>query len=132
MNIAYHVERANRLFPHKSALIFEGKSFTYSQLNQLSNRLANSLKNLGIERGERVALFLPNIPEFIIAYLGILKLGAVVVSINSMLKSGELRYILNDCTAKLIITTEELKDRIPSDIPELESHPDDEKYVAAK
>ncbi len=120
MNIACHVERASRLFPNKSALIFEGKSFTYSQLNQLANLLANTLNKIGIQKGDRVALFLPNIPEFIIAYLGILKLGAVVVSLNPTLKSIELRYILNDCTAKIIITTAELKNRIPSDLIELE------------
>lgn len=120
MNIAYHVERASRLFPEKPALIFEGKSFTYSQLNRLANRLANGLKKLGINRGERVALFLPNIPEFIIAYLGILKLGAVVVSVNAMLKSAEVRYILDDSAAKIVITTEELREQVPADLPKLE------------
>lgn len=115
MNIAHHLERAHRLFPDKIALIFEGKSYTYQQLEQLVNCAANSLRELGINQGDRVGLFLPNIPEFIISYLGTLKLGAIAVSINVMLKSAEVRYILNDCTAKVVITTEELSGQVKSD-----------------
>lgn len=120
MNIAHHVERGQRLFPNKTALIFEGKSFTYKELDQMANRMANGLRELGIQRGDRVGLFLPNIPEFVISYLGILKLGAVAVSLNVMLKSAEVRFILNDCGAKALITTEELSENVPdADLPEL-------------
>jgi long-chain acyl-CoA synthetase len=112
MNVTHHIERAIKLFPDKTALIFEGKSYTYQELNQLANRMANSLTQLGVTKGDRVALFLPNIPEFIISYLGTLKLGAMAVSLNVMLKSGEVSFILNDCTAKILITTEELRERI--------------------
>lgn len=120
MNIAHHVERAARLFPNKTALVFEGKSFTYQQLNHLSNRMANSLRGLSIKRGDRIALLLPNTPEFIIAYLGILKVGAIAVSLNVMLKPAEVRFILNDCTAKAVITTETLVENVPeADLPEL-------------
>ncbi|MEA5602788.1 long-chain fatty acid--CoA ligase [Nostoc sp. UHCC 0252] len=121
MNIANHIERGDRLYPEKIALVFEDKLFTYKQLNQLVNRVANGLHGLGIEKGDRVILFLPNIPEFIICYLGILKIGAVVVSVNVMLKSNEVSYIFNDCTAKAIITTESLVENVPEvDLPELE------------
>ncbi|MEH2011605.1 class I adenylate-forming enzyme family protein [Nostoc sp.] len=121
MNIAHYVERGHRLFPNKIALIFEDKSFTYKQLDELAGRVANGLKGLGIKKGDRVALFLPNIPEFIISYLGILKIGAVAVSINVMLKTGEVSYILNDCAAKAIITTESQSEQISeADLPELQ------------
>ena len=116
MNITHHLERAARLFPHKIALIFEEKSYTYQQLEQLVNCAANSLQTLGINQGDRVGLFLPNIPEFIISYLGILKLGAIAVSINVMLKSAEVGYILHDCTAKVVITTEKLSQQVKSDV----------------
>jgi long-chain acyl-CoA synthetase len=121
MNIAHNVERGARFFPHKTALIFEYQSFTYKDLDRLANRVANGLRGLGIERGDRVALFLPNIPEFVISYLGILKSGAVVVSLNVMLKSGEVKFILNDCTAKVLITTESLIKNVPDDseLPDL-------------
>lgn len=121
MNIAHHLERAARLFPDQTALIFEGESCTYQQLEELVNCAANSLQALGINKGDRVGLFLPNIPEFIVSYLGILKLGAIAVSINVMLKSAEVRYILNDCTAKIVITTAKLIEEVKSDdLPFLE------------
>ena len=120
MNIAHNVEQGARFFPNKTALIFEGKYFTYKELDELVNRVANSLRELGIERAERVALFLPNIPEFIVSYFGILKLGAVAVSLNVMLKSNELKFILNDCNAKALITTESLSENVPDwDLPDL-------------
>ncbi|MEH1793441.1 class I adenylate-forming enzyme family protein [Nostoc sp.] len=121
MNIAHHIERGYQLYPDKIALIFEDKSFTYKQLNRLVNSVANGLSGLGIKQGDRVVLFLPNIPEFIISYLGILKIGAVVVSVNVMLKSNEVSYIFNDCAAKAIITTESLVENVPEvDLPELQ------------
>ena len=113
MNITQHIERGAQFFPHKIALIFETKVFTYGELNESVNRLTNGLQSLGIKCGDRVALFLPNIPEFVIAYFAILKLGAIVVSVNSMLKSNELRFILNDSEAVAAITTESLKEQIP-------------------
>lgn len=120
MNIAHNIERGARFFPHKTALIFEGKSFTYKQLDRLANRVANGLRGLGISRGDRVALFLPNMPEFVISYLGILKIGAVVVSLNVMLKSGEVKFILSDCSALALITTEELIENVPDgELPDL-------------
>ena len=90
MNITHHLERGHFLHPDKIALIFEDQRFTYKQLNQLANRMANGLRGLGIKKGDRVALFLPNIPEFVISYLGILKIGAVAVSVKIMLKSAEV------------------------------------------
>lgn len=120
MNIAQNVERGRRFFPQKLALLFEGQSFTYKALDQMANRMANGLRALGIDRGDRVALFLPNIPEFVISYLGIQKIGAVAVSINVMLKRDEVKFILEDCTAVAIITTEELRERVPdSELPYL-------------
>ncbi|WP_240039080.1 MULTISPECIES: AMP-binding protein [Okeania] len=72
-----------------------------------------SLRYLGIKCGDRVVLFLPNIPEFVITYLAILKRGAVVVSVNSMLKSDEVSFILNDSEAVAVVTTESLREQIP-------------------
>ncbi|MBW4450028.1 MAG: long-chain fatty acid--CoA ligase [Spirirestis rafaelensis WJT71-NPBG6] len=120
MNIAHNVERGGRFFPNKTALIFEGKSFTYKELDEMANRLANGLRGLGIKRGQRVALLLPNIPEFVISYLGILKIGAIAVSLNVMLKKNEVKFILDDCSAKVLITTESLTENVPdSELPEL-------------
>jgi long-chain acyl-CoA synthetase len=120
MNIAHNVERGRRFFPEKPALIFEGKSFIYKDLDEMVNRVANSLRGLGIQRGDRVALYLPNILEFITSYLGIQKIGAVAVSLNAMLKSREVKLILDDCSAVAIITTEQLRENVNDpDLPDL-------------
>ncbi|MBW4594119.1 MAG: long-chain fatty acid--CoA ligase [Brasilonema angustatum HA4187-MV1] len=121
MNIAQNVERGRRFFPNKTALIFEEKSWTYKDVDDMANRVANALRGLGIERGHRVALFLPNIPEFIISYLGILKIGAIVVSLNVMLKKNEVKFILDDCSAKALITIDSLIENVPdTELPELQ------------
>ncbi|MFN6560872.1 MAG: long-chain-fatty-acid--CoA ligase [Nostoc sp. ChiSLP01] len=121
MNIAHNLELSCYLFPNKPALIFEEQCLTYQDLDEMVNRAANGLRTLGIRRRDRIALFLPNIPEFVISYFAILKIGAVVVSINVMLKTDEVRYILNDCAAKAIITTESQTEYIKeADLPELQ------------
>ena len=105
MNIAQPVEQGAMLYPDKLALIFEHDVYTYKQLNQLSNRIADGLTALNIISGDRVGLILPNTPAFVFCYLGILKLGAVAVSLNTSLKSREMQFILNDSGAKVLITT---------------------------
>src|SRR2546423_563792 len=107
MNIAQHVERAAKLFPDKPAIIFEGAQLQYADLNSRANRIANALKANGVERGDRVALYLPNIPQFAVCYLAILKAGALAVSINAILKADEVNYIVNDSGAKLLFTVSE-------------------------
>ncbi len=108
MNIAHNLERAARHFPNKPAILFEGAEISYCQLEEAVNRTARGLTTLGVETGDHIALFLPNIPAFPIAYLAVEKLGAVVVSVNAMLTTGELDYVLADSGAKAIFTTEAL------------------------
>jgi len=90
-------------FPEKVFLIQDDKKTTYQELEILSNQLANQLANYGIRRGDRVVLFLPNIPELAISIFGVLKAGAVFVVVNHSTKEDKLAYILNNCQAKAII-----------------------------
>jgi long-chain acyl-CoA synthetase len=115
MNISQNVERAAKFFPEKSAIVFEGARIPYGDLNARVNRLANGLKANKVGRGACVALYLPNIPEFVICYLAAVRIGAIAVSINSMYKSEELKYIINDSACVLIFTTEDLLPNIPLD-----------------
>lgn len=96
----------------KSALIFEDQKYSYGELIGLSNRIANRLIQLGVIRGDRVALYLPNTPEYVIAYLGVLKIGAIAVSINPALKAIEVQFILQDCEASVVITTAQLSEHL--------------------
>jgi long-chain acyl-CoA synthetase len=108
MNIAHHVERAARKAPNHPAILFEGKPLSYGVLDLCSAALADALRQRGVARGDRVALYLPNIPAFALAYVAALKAGAIAVSINSIFKSEEVSFILEDSTPKVLFTTAEL------------------------
>ena len=108
MNVAQNLETGAKLFADKTAILFEGQSLSYRDLNHAANRLANAMSAQGIQKGDRVALYLPNIPEFAICYYATLKIGAIAVSVNPMLKAYELKYILNDSGAGLLFTVGEL------------------------
>jgi long-chain acyl-CoA synthetase len=95
-------------YPQKVALSYCEKEITYSLLDSLSNQFANVLAELGVERGDRVAVFLPNIPQFIITYFGALRAGAVVTAISSLHREREVEHQLNDSGAKTIITLDSL------------------------
>ncbi len=113
MNIAHSFERIARAHPGRQAIVFEGKDISYGALEACACALANSLKANGVRRGDRVALYLPNIPAFMLAYLAGEKVGAIVVSVNSIFKSEEVKYLLNDSGAKVLFTTAELLPNVP-------------------
>jgi long-chain acyl-CoA synthetase len=108
MNVAQHLERSALLFPDEDALHFEGREWTYRALDEAVSRAAHALDALGMRAGARVALFLPNIPEFCVAYLAAQKTGAVAVSLSAMLRTEELRHVLEDCGAEVLFTTADL------------------------
>ena len=94
--------------PEKVALVYGEREITYSQLELLSNQFAHILAKLGVKEGDKVALFLPNIPQFIIAYFGILKAGAVVTAISPLHREREVEYQLCDSEAQTIIALDSL------------------------
>ncbi|NIM45484.1 MAG: long-chain-fatty-acid--CoA ligase [Nitrososphaeria archaeon] len=89
--------------PEASAIVFEGRKMSFRELDELSDRVAAALVDLNVEKGDRVALLLPNVPQFPIGFYGALKAGAVVVPCNSLYRERELRYQLNDSGAETII-----------------------------
>ena len=115
MNIVKQFELNSRFIPEKTALICEDDVYSYKKLNMLSANIAGSLIKIGVKKGDRVALYLPNIPEFAISYIGIQKIGAISVSINSQNKMKAVEYILQNSDAKIIITTDSLIKEIPTD-----------------
>jgi len=115
VNIANHVECIALEAPGRKAIVFERQDISYGALDACAGALAAALKANGVRRGDRVALYLPNIPAFMLAYLAGQKVGAIVVSINSMFKAEEVKYIVNDSGAKLMFTTAELLPNVPRD-----------------
>jgi long-chain acyl-CoA synthetase len=121
MNVAQHVERAAAWFPDHPAILFEGRAVSYRELDTGAGRLARALIAHGVQRGDRVALYLPNIPEFAVCYLGALKAGAIAVSINAIFKADEVAFIVDDAGARVLFTTGDLLDQVRrDDCPSLE------------
>ncbi len=91
-------------FPDKTALVASGRRLTYSQLDDLSDELAQGLIDRGIARGDRVVLFLDNSAEAVVSVFAVLKAGAVFSPVNPSTKADKLAYILNNCRAHGLIT----------------------------
>ncbi|MHA1868411.1 MAG: AMP-binding protein, partial [Candidatus Heimdallarchaeaceae archaeon] len=91
---------------------FEGKYKTYKEVTEDINRLANGLRDLGIKKGDRVAAFLPNSPQFIVTFLAVDSLGAIFTGISSLCSQKELQYQLEDSGAKAIITFDVFLDKV--------------------
>ena len=105
---------AARQFPNAVATMYYGSTLSYRSLRRQANRFANGLTALGIKKGERVALLLPNCPQFVIGYYGTLKAGAVVVNLNPLSDAQELAEHLRDSGARAILTTHQTYAQIAS------------------
>src|SRR5262249_52857489 len=90
------------------ALEWRGSTYTFGDIDARSNRMAQALAKRGIERGDRVAVYLANCIEFIDLYLACVKLGAIFVPVNILYRERELTHILTDSEPKLFITEKEL------------------------
>ena len=110
INVAQYVENSVHAHPDKVALIFDDEQWTYRELNEKINQVANGLIGLGVKKGDSVSLFLPNCPEYFFWYFGTLKMGAVVNPLNIMWKEKELSYVVKDCTPKIMVTSREVAD----------------------
>ena len=104
MEAIYQVfENTARQFPDQTALVYLGKKYTYAQLLDLIERLADALSDLGIKKGDTAILFLPNCPQWVIAWFCLQKLGAVAVPITPYYGPRDLRYIANDSGAEMVV-----------------------------
>ena len=105
MNLASCLENSRTAYPDKVGLIFDDMKWTFKEIDEKANAVANGLRHMGVAKGERITLFLPNVPEFFFWYFGILKAGAVVNPLNVMLKQREIADIVRDCSPKMIVTS---------------------------
>jgi malonyl-CoA/methylmalonyl-CoA synthetase len=88
----------------RPAIFFEGRTISYGQLYADSEHFASALAQWGLQKGERVALFLENCPEFVVAYLGVQLAGGIVVLVNTQYRQVELRHIMSDAGVRLCVT----------------------------
>ncbi|MCW2715939.1 MAG: long-chain-fatty-acid--CoA ligase, partial [Frankiales bacterium] len=106
LNIATMLRESAAATPDKPLCHVNDLSFTYAQVDEISGRVASALLGLGLVRGDKVAVQLPNVPQFIFSYFAIMKAGLVMVPLNPLLKAPEVAYHLKDSDAKVIITFE--------------------------
>jgi len=107
--------------PDKVAIVFEGKRYTFSQLNERVNRLGNELTKLGVQKGDRVTMLQVNTNQCVEAYFTVAKLGAIYVPLNFRAKGNELSYMLNSSEANTLLVGERYIDLVNSIKPELAS-----------
>lgn len=114
---------ASRIWPKKAYLIFAptGEQFSYFEFYLYSMKFGEALRNLGLEKGDRLALFMKNSPEYLACILGCAKLGAIQVPVNWYYREKEVQYILSNSESKIVICdddllqiVEKIKDSVPS------------------
>ncbi len=98
--------RTARTFPGNTALLFFGKKISYDELDRQVNQFAQALTSLGVRKGDRVALMLPNIPQMVIAYYGTLRTGAIAVATNPLYHEHELEVQLKDSGAETLVAVD--------------------------
>jgi long-chain acyl-CoA synthetase len=104
LNLRELVQNQAKKFGDKVFMYWEDKTVSYSQLNDLTNKVANLLYNQGIRKGDKVSVYLPNMPEYVYLYLGIPKIGAITGPVNSLFKAREVKFLVNHSEAKIIVT----------------------------
>jgi long-chain acyl-CoA synthetase len=105
-NLATMLREARRTQPDKPMCHIGDLTLTYAQVDEISGRVATSLLGLGLHPGDKVGVQLPNLPQFLFAYFGILKAGLVMVPINPLLKASEIAYHLANSDSRLLVTFE--------------------------
>lgn len=95
-------------YGYRAAMLFKGARLSYREYNRAVNRFAAGLQKLGVEPGDRVALHLPNCPQYAIAYYAVLRIGGIVVPCNPLYQSRELAHQLNDSGAQVLVTLSSL------------------------
>ncbi|WP_071395971.1 AMP-binding protein [Bacillus tuaregi] len=107
-----YLKQSATQYPHKIAVHFLGKEFTFQYIYDAAWKLAGYLRDLGLEKGDRVAIMLPNCPQAVISFYGILMAGGIVVQTNPLYTERELQYQMDDSGTKLIITLDILFPRV--------------------
>ncbi|OGO14370.1 MAG: hypothetical protein A2Y53_04645 [Chloroflexi bacterium RBG_16_47_49] len=97
------LEESARKYPDSPCTIFKGAKITYREMNELTDQLAAGIAELGIKKGDRVGIFMPNTPQFVLTFFAILKAGGVVVSINPLYSAREIIHQVNDAGIEVML-----------------------------
>ena len=121
--IISNIQESVRKYPDNVAIIFDQHQISYSQFDEITNKLANALKNRGVQAGDRIALIMPNLPHCIFSYYAILKAGGIVVPINYMMEDDEFNGVLQNIKPHSIIYWEGFRKYVQDYTTALEEKP---------
>ncbi len=121
MNLNHCLEKTASSHGDSTAMIYPGGEINWRTLHEAVRRLAHGLQKLGIGRDDRIAVMLPNVPHFVMAYYAALRLGAVVVPVNTMYKGRETAWLLEDSEAKALVVWEGMWDELARHLPVLDA-----------
>src|SRR3970282_1611946 len=99
----HFLEDAARKHPEAPCTIFKGAVISYREMDELTDRLAAGLAELGVKKGDRVGIFMPNTPQFVLAYFAVLKLGGVMVATNPLYSAREIENQVNDSGLEVML-----------------------------
>jgi long-chain acyl-CoA synthetase len=116
MNIADSLVKGASYYPDRKALIFGGEAYTYAKMNKIVDGVAGYLASLGLSKGDRLCLYMPNRPEWIMFYYGAVRIGGIVVCVPSAFKREEARGLINDSSSSILVTSSELMLQIPPSV----------------
>ncbi len=100
--IQHFLEETTRRVPNNVAMVFQGKEITYTELNKTADHIAAGLAANGFKKGDRAVIYMPNLPQFIMLYYGILKAGGIVIATNPLYTERELQHQMKDCGAETV------------------------------
>ncbi len=103
-NLATILRESTKAGPDKPLMYFGDRTFTYAEVDEISGRVAASLQRLGLAPGQKVAVHLPNVPQFVFTYFGVLKAGLALVPLNPLLRAPEIAYHLDNSDSALLVT----------------------------
>ncbi len=115
--VTHFLDEGARLCPTRTCITFQNEQLSYAQVADLTHKAAAYLQTLGMSKGEKIGIFMPNCTEFILAFFAILRTGAAVVAVNPLYTPNEIVYQVNDAGIKTIFTAGSLYDRIKSAQP---------------
>lgn len=108
----HFLEEAAREYPDRACTIFKGAVISYKEMNAQTDAMAAALIEMGVKKGDQVGIFMPNLPQFVIAYYGILKAGAAVVAINPTYPVDEILMPVNDANIEIMFTLSRFYDKV--------------------
>ena len=121
MNLKLMLEATVKRYPGKAVIVSGERRMTYAELDEASNKVANAVMNMGVTKGDRVATLLPNSPEFVVIYFGIVKAGGIVVPLDIRYKADELASLLASCRPRVLVGESDLLEPLIPVLPRFDS-----------